>query len=249
MLNLSINVNQTRYFSGLHLVTPSGKNSEQNWLHFTYITDDVGDGVTSVNFPPFAEHAQSDVDMRQRFLVRVIQRRFCQLLIKDKDKSNDHASEFRAFFQWLSRVITPLRLLCTDIGLKFSDQWEAKPTAIAPCTRDFSRALSKLQVIARNSVCFVKSFTLPVIGQSNFFGIPYSTVNWTSFYRASVFVKESVKCNTRPCWWWTSEGLLFPQPRFLQLRKSKKKMFNMRVTKPKLNSCYFNWARSQSSSC
>ena len=178
--------------------------------------------------------------MRQWFLVRVIQRRFCQLLVKDKDKSNDHASEFRAFFQWLSRVITPLRLLCTDIGLKFFDQWESKPTAIAPCTPDFSRSLSKLQVVPRNSVCFIKPFTLPLIDQSNFFGIPYSTVNWKSFYRTSVFVNESVKCNTRPCWWWTSEGLLFPQPRFLQLRKSKKKMFNMRVTKPKLNSCYYN---------
>ena len=42
------------------------------------------------------------------------------------------------------------------IGLKescqFFNQWEAKPKAIAPCTRDFSRASGELQVIARFAI-------------------------------------------------------------------------------------------------
>ena len=57
----------------------------------------------------------------------------------------------RAVFKWLSKVITWLRLLPLEIGLKesrqFFDQWEAKPNPIAPCTRDFYRASSELQVI------------------------------------------------------------------------------------------------------
>ena len=44
------------------------------------------------------------------------------------------------------------------ISRQFYNQCEAKQKPIAPCTRDFSRALSKLQIIARNSdwfpVCF-----------------------------------------------------------------------------------------------
>ena len=60
----------------------------------------------------------------------------------------------RAVFKWLSKVITWLRFLRLVIGLKdsrqFFNQWEAKSKPIAPCTRDFSRASSKLQVIARN---------------------------------------------------------------------------------------------------
>ena len=40
--------------------------------------------------------------------------------------------------------------IATD-SRQFSNQWEAKPKAIAPCTLDFSCALSDLQVIGRNS--------------------------------------------------------------------------------------------------
>ena len=57
----------------------------------------------------------------------------------------------RAIFKWLLKLITWLRLLRLMIGLKdsgqFFSQWEAKPKPIAACTRDFSRALSRLQVI------------------------------------------------------------------------------------------------------
>ena len=67
------------------------------------------------------------------------------------------------------------------IGLKISRQvfnrLEEKP--IAPCTRDFACALSKLQVIqviARNSDCFIALFALSVIGQSYYFSIGFLTV-------------------------------------------------------------------------
>ena len=51
---------------------------------------------------------------------------------------------------------------------------QTKP--IAPCTRDFSRGLSELQVIARNCDWFIALFAPVVIGRSNCFGIGFSTV-------------------------------------------------------------------------
>ena len=73
-----------------------------------------------------------------------------------------------------------LRLLRLVIGLKVSrqcfSQLEAKPKPIAPCTRDFSRALSKLQVIARNSDWFIALFAYVVIVRSNNFCFGFSTV-------------------------------------------------------------------------
>lgn len=69
-----------------------------------------------------------------------------------------HDWEFRAVFQWLSKVITRLlllRLVVIDLKIlrQFFKQWEAK--SIAPCTCDFSCALSKLLVISRDQFCFV----------------------------------------------------------------------------------------------
>ena len=58
------------------------------------------------------------------------------------------------------------------IGLKvprkFFSQLEAKPKPIAPCTRNFSRALSKLQVIARYSDWFIALIAPVVISQRNY---------------------------------------------------------------------------------
>ena len=48
--------------------------------------------------------------------------------------------------------------------------------SIALCTRDFSRASSELQVIARNCDWFMKLFVPVVIGRSNCFGFGFSTV-------------------------------------------------------------------------
>ena len=61
-----------------------------------------------------------------------------------------------------------LGLLRLVIGLKFLrqvfDQWESKP--IAPCTRDFSRALRESQVVDRDSDWLLALFAPVVIGRS-----------------------------------------------------------------------------------
>ena len=63
------------------------------------------------------------------------------------------------------------------IGLKdlrqFFNQCDVKPNPIAPCTRDFSRASSELQVIARNCDWFMALFVPVVIGRSNCFGFRF----------------------------------------------------------------------------
>ena len=95
----------------------------------------------------------------------------------------------RAIFKWLSKVITQLRLLRLVIGLKdsrqFFNQRESKP--IAPCTCGFSRALSELQVIARNYDWFIALPAPVVIGWSNCFGFGFSTVIWKPLYYEFVF--------------------------------------------------------------
>ena len=52
----------------------------------------------------------------------------------------------------------------------------SKTKPIAPRTRDFSRPLSELQVIARNCDWFIALSAPVVIGQSNCFGFGFSTV-------------------------------------------------------------------------
>ena len=61
---------------------------------------------------------------------------------------------------------------------QFFNQWEAKAKPIVPCTRDFSRASSELQVIARNCDWFIPLFVPVVIGRNNCFGFGFSTVIW-----------------------------------------------------------------------
>ena len=55
------------------------------------------------------------------------------------------------------------------------NQWKATPKPIVPCTRDFFRASSELQVIARNCDWFIALPVPVVIGRSNFFGFSFST--------------------------------------------------------------------------
>ena len=69
------------------------------------------------------------------------------------------------FSDWLNRlapVFQPMR--------------QPKPKPIAPCRRDFSRASSELQVIARNCDWFIALFVPVVIGRSNYFGFGFWTV-------------------------------------------------------------------------
>ena len=53
-----------------------------------------------------------------------------------------------------------------------------KPKPISTCTRDFSRALSKLYGIATNVDWFFALFAPAVIGRSNYFGICFTTLYW-----------------------------------------------------------------------
>ena len=105
----------------------------------------------------------------------------------------------RAVSKWLSKVITWLRLLRLVIGLKESrqyfNQWEAKPKPIASCTRDFSRASSKLQVISRNSDWFMALFASVVIGRSSYFGFGFTTVIWKPLYITSNTFEIAVDVN------------------------------------------------------
>ena len=85
----------------------------------------------------------------------------------------------------MSKVITWLWVLCLVIDLKdscqFFNQWKAKP--IAPCSHGFSRASSKLRVIARNYCDWFMALFVPVvIGQSDYFGFGFSTVIWKLLY-------------------------------------------------------------------
>ena len=93
------------------------------------------------------------------------------------------AGSVRAVFKWLSKVITRLRLLVllrAVIGFKISSQLfsqrEAKSKPIITHTRDLSRALSKLQVIAKNSDSFIALFA-PVMW-SDYLRICFSIVIW-----------------------------------------------------------------------
>ena len=69
-----------------------------------------------------------------------------------------------------------------DFALSLALKWRVRstrkwPIAPWPCARDFSRALSKLRVNARNPDWFIAVFALVVIGRSNYFGIGFSTIN------------------------------------------------------------------------
>ena len=73
-----------------------------------------------------------------------------------------------------SRLIIGVRIMC-----QFSINERRKPAKpITPFTRDFSRALSMLHVIARNSDWFIALSSLVVIGRSYFFGNSFSIVIW-----------------------------------------------------------------------
>ena len=84
----------------------------------------------------------------------------------------------RAVFKRLSKVITrlPRLVIGPRISRQFYNLWEAKPKLIVPCRPYFSRALSKLRFISRNSDWLITLLAPSVIGRSNYFGVGYSTV-------------------------------------------------------------------------
>ena len=71
----------------------------------TYVTDDVGYGISSVHFPSFTEHAQSHVHVCQRLLVRVVMGRFGQLLQENRNKIYIYIYKWVLFKEALSLII------------------------------------------------------------------------------------------------------------------------------------------------
>ena len=93
------------------------------------------------------------------------------MLIKDIEQFSKTVESYyviaiATLSDWLKRlapVFQPMRIKTT-----------VKP--IAPCTRDFSRASSELQVIVRSCDWFMALFVPVVIGRINCFGFGFSTV-------------------------------------------------------------------------
>ena len=136
----------------------------------------------------------------------------------------------RTVFKWLSKVITWLRLLRLVIDLKdarqFFNQWQAKPNPIAPCTRNFSRASSELQVIARNCDWFMALFVPVLIGRSNCFAFGFSTVIWKPLYSATPITRTRItrasplsRTESEFLWIWPNFSVLFTW--LTQTRKSQ----------------------------
>ena len=61
-----------------------------------------------------------------------------------------------------------------------------KTKLIAPCSRGFSGALSKLQEIATNSDCFIVLFVPVVIERGNYFGIGISITTLKPRYKKAI---------------------------------------------------------------
>ena len=62
----------------------------------------------------------------------------------------------------------------------FLNQWESKPKAILFSSHAFFSALGAMQLhlFASNSDWLVVLFTSIAIGQSNYFGFGFTTLNW-----------------------------------------------------------------------
>ena len=60
----------------------------------------------------------------------------------------------------------------------FLNQWESKPKPIVSSPHAFSRAWRQLHVFALNSDWLVVLFTSVAMGQSNYFGFGFTTLNW-----------------------------------------------------------------------
>ena len=70
-------------------------------------------------------------------------------------------------------AIAIAKLIGKKLSRQFFNQWETKPKPIAACERDFSRPLSKLEVITKNSDWFIALFASVVIGRRNCCGIGF----------------------------------------------------------------------------
>ncbi len=96
---------------------------------------------------------------------------------------------FRAVFTWVSKVncvCFGFALLRLVIGSKilrhFLSQSEQKPKPIMTRSRTFSHASCRPHVFASSFDWFTGLSVFFVIGQSNYFGFGFTTLNWKLLY-------------------------------------------------------------------
>ena len=136
-------------------------------------------------------------------------------------------------------VIGLLRLVIDLKDLRqFFNQWEAKPKPIAPCTRDSSRALSELQIIARNCDWFIALFAPVVIGRSNCLGFGYlkTALNHSQCENSSFFLVAVIQWQLIFIIHWIAQSSLWTTRGWLRLFKGRidpemQAQFNITVTK------------------
>ena len=84
------------------------------------------------------------------------------------------------------------------IGSKFSrhffNQSEVKPKPIVARACTFSRALCRLRVITSSFDWFAGLSQSFLIGQSNYFGFGFTTLNWNSLYNLNGITKRNPRC-------------------------------------------------------
>ena len=96
----------------------------------------------------------------------------------------------REVFNWVSKVIIVncfgFALLHPVIGSKFSrhffNQSQVKPKPIVARACTFSRALCRLRIITSSFDWFTGLSPSCLIGQSNYLGFVFTTLDWNSLY-------------------------------------------------------------------
>ena len=96
---------------------------------------------------------------------------------------------FRAVFNWVLKVISELLwFMITSLSdwfkvlAPFFNQWELKPKPIVARACTFSCALCRLRVMTSSFDWFTGLSPSFLIGQSNYFGFGFTTLNWNSLY-------------------------------------------------------------------
>ena len=110
----------------------------------------------------------------------------------------------------MSKVILRLVWVCITTlcdwltsSRHFLNQWESKPKPIVLSPHAFSRAWRQLYELASNSDWLVVLFTSIAIGQSNYFGFGFTTLNWKPLYTIIIAIimkeEEVVIAPTKKC--------------------------------------------------
>ena len=107
---------------------------------------------------------------------------------------------YRAGFNWVSKVNMRLLWFCfTVIGSKnsrnFLNQSNAKLKPIVTWSHAFSRAWRRLYVFASSSDWLLVLLSSLVIGQSDYFGLGFTTLNWNPLSVKNITFKWNFTMN------------------------------------------------------